>query len=129
MDIGTPERYLQASWDILEGRVETDVTPSGPGLWVDETARVAEGATLGPRAVVRGGCEIGDGAVVSESVLLEACRIGAYAEVRGAILASGVTVAERATLPPGAVIGAGARVESGARLEEGARVSPEEVIA
>ena len=24
MDIGTPERYLQASWDILEGRVRTD---------------------------------------------------------------------------------------------------------
>ena len=22
MDIGTPERYLQASWDILEGRVD-----------------------------------------------------------------------------------------------------------
>ena len=27
MDIGTPERYLQASWDILEGRVETRVEP------------------------------------------------------------------------------------------------------
>ncbi len=25
MDIGTPERYLQASWDILSGRVETEV--------------------------------------------------------------------------------------------------------
>ena len=25
MDIGTPERYLQASWDILEGRVRTAV--------------------------------------------------------------------------------------------------------
>src|ERR687891_2024406 len=26
MDIGTPDRYLQASWDILEGRVETGVS-------------------------------------------------------------------------------------------------------
>lgn len=25
IDIGTPERYLQASWDILEGSVETEV--------------------------------------------------------------------------------------------------------
>ena len=25
MDIGTPERYLQASWDILEGAVETEL--------------------------------------------------------------------------------------------------------
>jgi mannose-1-phosphate guanylyltransferase len=129
MDIGTPERYLQASWDILEGRVETDVTPSAPGLWVDDTARIATTASVGPRAVVRAGCEVAGGAVVSGSVLLEACRIGAEAEIRDAILAAGVTVAERAKLAPGTVVGAGARVESGARLEEGARVSPEEVIA
>jgi mannose-1-phosphate guanylyltransferase len=128
MDIGTPERYLQASWDILEGRVETDVSPSAPGLWIDEASAVAPGATVGPRAVVRAGCEIAAGAIVSESVLLEACRIGAEAEVHGSILGSGVTVADRAKLAPGAVVGAGARVESGARLEEGARVSPEEVI-
>ena len=129
MDIGTPERYLQASWDILEGRVETDVEATEPGLWVDAGARVADGASLGPRAVVSGDCDVGEGAVVTESVLLEACRIGAEAEVRGAILAAGVTVAERVKLAPGAVIGSGARVESGARLKEGARVSPEEVIA
>ena len=28
VDIGTPERYRQASWDILEGRVETRVEPT-----------------------------------------------------------------------------------------------------
>ena len=129
MDIGTPERYLQASWDILEGRVETDVTPSAPGLWIEDTAEVAASATVGPRAVVRAGCEVGERAVVSGSVLMDACRIGPEAEVRDAILASGVTVAERAKVQPGTVVGAGARVEPGARLEEGARVSPEEVIA
>ena len=31
VDIGTPERYLQASWDILEGRVETRVEPTRRG--------------------------------------------------------------------------------------------------
>ena len=30
----TPPRYLQASWDILEGRVETAVRPTAPGLFV-----------------------------------------------------------------------------------------------
>jgi mannose-1-phosphate guanylyltransferase len=42
MDIGTPERYLQASWDILEGRVETRVEATSPGLLV------AAGATIAP---------------------------------------------------------------------------------
>jgi mannose-1-phosphate guanylyltransferase len=129
MDIGTPERYLQASWDILEGRVQTDVIPSASGMWVDDGAVIDDRATVGPRAVVRAGCEVAGGAVVSGSVLLDSCRIGAEAEVRDAILAPGVTVAERAKLRPGAVVGAGARVESGAEVKEGARVSPEEVIA
>ena len=31
MDIGTPERYLQATWDILEGRVATRVGRPRPG--------------------------------------------------------------------------------------------------
>ncbi len=39
VDIGTPERYLQASWDILEGRVETRVEPTAPGVLVDSAAR------------------------------------------------------------------------------------------
>ena len=34
MDIGTPERYLQATWDILEGRVETAVNATSPGVFV-----------------------------------------------------------------------------------------------
>ena len=47
MDIGTPERYLQASWDILEGRVATRVRPTAPGLLVDPGAEVAAGARSG----------------------------------------------------------------------------------
>jgi len=49
MDIGTPERYLQASWDILEGRVETRVRPTAPGLLVGGDASIDEEAKVGPR--------------------------------------------------------------------------------
>ena len=35
MDIGTPERYLQASWDILEGTVATELAGDG-GPFVGE---------------------------------------------------------------------------------------------
>ncbi len=52
MDIGTPERYLQASWDILEGRVETRVTPTAPGLLIGAGAEVDAGADGRP---ARGG--------------------------------------------------------------------------
>ena len=52
MDIGTPERYLQASWDILEGRVRDPGRAHRPGLHVAADAEIAADADVGPRAVL-----------------------------------------------------------------------------
>ena len=52
MDIGTPERYLQATWDVLEGTVRTAVEATSPGVFVADSAEVAADARIGPRAVV-----------------------------------------------------------------------------
>jgi mannose-1-phosphate guanylyltransferase len=109
MDIGTPERYLRASWDILEGRVKTRVAPTAPGLLVEAEASVADGATVGPRAVLGPGCRVEAGAEVRGSVLLEGCAVGEGARVIGSILAPGVEVAPGAVLD-GAVIGRDERV-------------------
>ncbi len=92
MDIGTPERYLQASWDILEGRVETRVEPTAPGALVAAGAEVAGDATVGPRAVVSPGCRVGAGAEVRESILLDGSEVGEGARVTGSILSPGARV-------------------------------------
>ena len=149
MDIGTPERYLQASWDILERRVETDVAGrldaegrlvapdaevSGDAAieasaMVESRARVGAGARIGPRAVIGNGSEIGERATVASSALMHGARVGAGAEVSGAILAGGVEVGEGATVAPGAVIGEGARIAPGAAVAEDARVQPSEEVS
>jgi mannose-1-phosphate guanylyltransferase len=98
MDIGTPDRYLQASWDILERRVETRVKPTAPGMLVGAAATIDEEASVGPRAVVSGGCRIERGAEVEDSVLLAGCTVGRDAVVRGSILAPGVEVEPDAQL-------------------------------
>jgi mannose-1-phosphate guanylyltransferase len=98
MDVGTPDRYLQASWDVLEGTVKTAVEPSSPGVLVDSSADVAEGAVVGPRAVVSAGCRIDAGAEIRESVLLEDCAVGERARVVGSILAPGAEVGPEATV-------------------------------
>ncbi|MGE0068541.1 MAG: sugar phosphate nucleotidyltransferase [Solirubrobacterales bacterium] len=116
MDIGTPERYLEASWDILEGRVETRVRPTAPGLLVGAGAAVASEATVGPRAVLAPGCRIEAGATVRESVLLDGCAVGEGGSVSGSILAPGVVVEPGAVLE-GAVVGRGERVGSGQAVE------------
>jgi mannose-1-phosphate guanylyltransferase len=92
MDIGTPERYRQATWDILEGRVETAVRPTAPGLLVAADAEVAGSARIGPRAVVSSGCRVGAGARVERSVLLTGCEVGDGARILDSILAPGVRV-------------------------------------
>jgi mannose-1-phosphate guanylyltransferase len=109
MDIGTPDRYLQASWDILEGRVETRVEPTSPGMLVAEDATIATEAQVGPRAVVASGCEIETGSEVNESVLLDGCTVGADARVQGSILAPGARVEPGAQLV-NAVVGRNERV-------------------
>jgi mannose-1-phosphate guanylyltransferase len=109
MDIGTPERYLAASWDILEGRVETRVEPTAPGVLISPSAEVAPDATVGPRAVVGPGCQIGAGAQVTESVLLDRATVGAGAQVERTILAPGAIVAPDAALRD-AVAGADERL-------------------
>jgi mannose-1-phosphate guanylyltransferase len=104
MDIGTPARYLQATWDILEGRVQTRVRPTAPGLLVGAGAEIAEGAAVGPRAVLGPGCTVAAGAEVRDSVLLGGCDVGAGARITGSVLAPGVKVGAGACLS-GAVVG------------------------
>jgi mannose-1-phosphate guanylyltransferase len=109
MDIGTPERYLQASWDILEQRVATEVEPTAAGALVDAAAEVDPTARVGPRAVVSPGCRIEAEAELRETVLLDGCTVGAGARVVGSVLAPGVAVEPGAVLE-GAVVGRDERV-------------------
>jgi mannose-1-phosphate guanylyltransferase len=109
MDIGTPERYLEASWDILERRVETRVEPTAPGMLVGKDTEVAPGAKIGPRVVLGKGCKVEAGTEVRDSVLLDGCTVGEAARVHGSILSAAVEVAAGATLE-NAVVGADERV-------------------
>jgi mannose-1-phosphate guanylyltransferase len=109
MDIGTKARYLQATWDILEGRVATQVRPTAPGMFVATGCEVDASARLGPRAVVSVGCVVGAEAAVTGSVLLDGCRVGAGASVSSSILAAGVVVEPGARLD-GAMVAENERV-------------------
>ena len=75
------ERYLQASWDILEGRVETRVRPTAPGSSGRRRGRGRRRRVRRPPAVVSAGCSVAAGAKVRDSVLLDGCAVGAGAGV------------------------------------------------
>lgn len=126
LDLGTPEKYLQAHFDMIEGKVH-DVSYEAPWVagsaTVDAEARVGRWVAIGPAATV------GPHAEIDDSVLLDGASVGAGAAV------------VRSVLGPGARVGAGARVVdsvlgqnasvpdglelSGARVPSGSVAGPE----
>jgi mannose-1-phosphate guanylyltransferase len=99
MDIGTPARYLEASWDIVEGRVKTEVETNDQGMHIGLDCEITTGAKIGPRAVIGNRSMVGKGAEITDSVLISDCEIGEYAVVSESILSPGVKIA------PGARVG------------------------
>jgi mannose-1-phosphate guanylyltransferase len=112
LDIGTLDRYLQGTRDILAGRVATNLDPGfGPGTEVDPNALVFDPVLTGSS------CRVGAQAEFGPDVTLgDRCTIAPGAVVRDSSLHDGVTVAEGAEVV-GSVVGSGTAVESGQRVE------------
>jgi mannose-1-phosphate guanylyltransferase len=128
IDIGTPQRYLESTWDLLAGRVQSKLPPRDEtGSLVDESCLVS-GAHVGPQSVLGRHCSVGSDSRIERSVLHDRVVVGADATVRGSVLGEGVRVGQRATIGPrvmagaGAVIGDDAVVDAGVRLDPGAEV-------
>jgi mannose-1-phosphate guanylyltransferase len=124
IDIGTPERYLEATYDLLAGRVESELPER------DETASlvyepcITSGARIGPLSVLGRHCSVGDGSTIERAVLHEDVRVGQECEVVESVVADGARVEDGARIGPDAVVGAGAVVPQGAVVGAGARIAP-----
>lgn len=97
MDIGTPEKLLQANLDAIDGLFRTDAANN-----------VRSGSLVDPSSLVRGdqvqhsvlGAEVqvDDAALITDSVLLPGARVGRGARVSRSILGEKVVVAAGATV-------------------------------
>jgi mannose-1-phosphate guanylyltransferase len=143
-DIGTPDSYLQAHFDILERQVNTsvadvlgeqylyvsqsaEVTPGArivPPCYIADGVRVGAGARIGPLAILGAGTVVGEGASVVEAVVQAGVVIGAHAQVEGSILVQGSSIGAGTQLN-GAVLGEGCTVGAGNRLAGGICVYPD----
>ena len=128
MDVGTPRRYLEGTWDLLAGVIEStlperDVT----GSLVYEGG-LTSGAHIGPQAVVGRHCSVGSDSSVERAVLHDRVAVGADCALRECIVAEGARIGDGAEVGPNAVIGKDARVAAGAVVAEDARVQPGEEV-
>jgi mannose-1-phosphate guanylyltransferase len=108
MDLGTPEKYLQATFDALDGKIG-GLQYAAPH--VDPRAEISLRSHLGRWVVAGPGARIGAEALVEDSVLLAGAVVQDRAKVTESILG------------PGAIIGADSIVQ-GAVLAEGASIPP-----
>src|SRR6478609_2904393 len=143
LDIGTPERYLQATFDILEGNVQTAVTDrlgagfvavgdnvetAGrivPPAVVERGCRIAEGAHVGSLVVLGDGVSVGEGSKIERSVVLNGSQIGPHCTLQDCIVAAGVRIGEGTVVSGGAVLGEGVTVGERNVLSRGVRVFPQ----
>jgi mannose-1-phosphate guanylyltransferase len=142
MDIGTPERYLQATFDILEGTVTTeiggDLGRQGSRLIGDakidgrviapavigDGCEIAAGAIVGGRTVLGRGVKVGPGARIDGSVLLDGVTVGARTTISGAIVAAGANIGEHCHIDDLAMVGADVELGADNTLTAGARIFP-----
>jgi len=76
LDVGTIDRYLEASFDCLYGRA-----PAPPRAWPGDLVEVDGG-----RAYIGPGAKAADGALGPGAVLLEGCEVAAGAFVERAVI-------------------------------------------
>ncbi len=142
LDVGTPERYLQATFDIIEGNIATAVGErlGSAGLAIDERAslhgrvlapaviergvRVATGAHVGSLAVLAEDVTVGAGATVERAVVLAGAQVGDRCELRDCIVGAGCRVGSATKITGGAVLGERVRVGSHNVITRGARIFP-----
>jgi mannose-1-phosphate guanylyltransferase len=129
IDIGTPERYLEATYDLLAGRVESDLPPRDETDSLIHDGCITSGARIGPLSVVGRHCSVGDLTTVERAVLHDNVRVGPGCTIEEAVVGDGALIEERVRIEPLALVGARARVAAGTIVESGARVEPGEPVA
>ncbi len=142
LDIGTPARYLQGTFDILEGNVRTAVherlgdsylsVAEGaqilgraiPPAVIEAGATVADGAHVGSLVVLGSDVKIGAGSTVERAVILAGSEIGENCILRNCIVAAGCRVGDGTHIQEGSVLGEGVTVGADNTIAGGARIFP-----
>jgi len=116
LDTGTPQTYLQANVDILNGRqgmhVFSDIVNCS---WRHASATVDASATL-TNSVVDSDCVVGAHVVLEEAVLLPGAIVQSNCVIRSSIIGPGAVIGRYSQLGATCVVGANVHVAPASEL-------------
>ena len=146
LDIGSPERYLQGTFDIIEGNVRTAVAERLGGDWLavdagaevrgrvippavlERGVRVGDGAHVGSLVVLAEDVSVGPSCIVERAVILKGSEIEEGCALRDCIVAAGCRIGPRTRITGGAVLGEGVTIGADNVISGGARIFPGVVV-
>jgi mannose-1-phosphate guanylyltransferase len=146
MDIGTPEKYMQAHFDLLAGRLRHHLPPPGeelwPGVWAGEGTFVHSGARISGPVVLGRRCAVHGAAVITgPAVLGDQCEVGEEVQLERlvvwdnvvfeegssaaqCILGRNVRVGARSRVDGMSIVADGASIGAGCHITGAARIQP-----
>ncbi|RQD72741.1 MAG: nucleotidyltransferase [Candidatus Syntrophonatronum acetioxidans] len=147
-DIGNLEQYQQATFDILEGKVDIHIEEEyqGKGIWLGKGAEISSRAIInGPvvlgedsriesKARVQDFSVLGKGTVIDEeaslkkSICWSRVYVGRRSELRGTIVCKGVRMEEGTGAYEGSVIGDKSIMGKGSQVKPETKVWPHKNI-
>ena len=129
-DIGSPSKYLNASFGVISGQVQLPRYPNNScGLNDWEKSRI----TIDALSLLDGECVVKHGVVIENSIIGEGCRIEEDARVKDSVIWSGTRILPGASIERSIVgrqcyIGESARLRPGTVLGDKSSVSDFSVI-
>ncbi len=144
LDIGTPEKYLQVNWDVLEGKYLGAFDQPlnqldrriGAGTKIDDTTtlfgtvvigkncRIGKNATISTPSVIGSDCTISDNVIIEGSVIMDGCQIGDSCVVKQSIISRNVKLAEKVLVSEKSVIGDNCVINAGNQFRSGIKIFP-----
>ncbi len=148
LDIGSPEKFMRAHHDILDGKIPFNFTGhelksrvwAGEGTFVDPAAAIygpivmgrdcrveADAVVVGPTSL-GDGCVISPGARVEGSVLLAGCRLAGSAVIKNSVLGRNISIGRKVHVDDVSVLGDNLAVGEDNFLKHGIKIWPDTKI-
>jgi NDP-sugar pyrophosphorylase family protein len=124
-DIGNPQKYLEASFGIISGRMKMPGYPQKacpPNNWEKNEV------SIDAFSILDGKCVVKSGVAIENSVLGEGCRIEEGALIKDSVIWSGTRVLSNARIER-AIVGRQCHIGEGARLRPGTVLGDKSIVS